>query len=70
MRTVELAPQFHGVAAGPSETERSGFSAVTTISRAAFGVDIRVLFGAGEAVIADAVEIAAEIEFVVDGAGR
>jgi hypothetical protein len=33
-------------------------------------VDIRVLFGAGEAVIADAVEIAAEIEFVVDGAGR
>lgn len=69
-RTVELAAQFHSVVPDPSGVQRSGFSAVTTISRAAFGVDIRLLFGAGEAVIADAVEIAVEIEFLLDGSGR
>jgi polyisoprenoid-binding protein YceI len=69
-RTVELAAQLHGVVADPSGADRSGFSAVTTVSRAVFGVDIRLLFGAGEAVIADAVEITVEIEFVAEGADR
>jgi polyisoprenoid-binding protein YceI len=69
-RTVELAAQFHGVVADPSGVDRSGFSAVTTVSRAAFGVDIRLLFGAGEAVVADAVEITVEIEFVAEGVNR
>jgi polyisoprenoid-binding protein YceI len=66
-RPVELAAQFQGVVADPSGAERTGFSAVTTISRAAFGVDIRLLFGAGEAVVADAVEITIDVEFVSDG---
>lgn len=69
-RAVELAVECHGVVADPSGAERAGFSAITSISRADFGVDIRLLFGAGQVVVADVVEIAVEIEFVADGAGR
>ncbi|MDN5859802.1 MAG: YceI family protein [Pseudonocardia sp.] len=68
-RPVELASRFHGVVSDPSGAERTGFSAVTTISRAAFGVDIRLLFGAGQVVVADTVEISVDVEFVADGVG-
>jgi polyisoprenoid-binding protein YceI len=54
--------------ADPSGAERTGFSAAGTISRAAFGVDIKLLFGAGDVVVADTVEIIIDIEFVADGA--
>ncbi|TCM44442.1 hypothetical protein EV648_108314 [Kribbella sp. VKM Ac-2568] len=47
--------------------ERTGFSATTRISRAAFGVDIQLGFGAGNVVVADTIEIAIEIEFTSDG---
>lgn len=66
-RTVELETEFLGVAADPSGAERTGFSATTTISRATFGVDIQLGFGAGNVVVADTIEIAIEIEFTADG---
>jgi polyisoprenoid-binding protein YceI len=66
-RTVELQTEFLGVVADPSGAERTGFSATTTISRAAFGVDIELGFGAGNVVVADTIEIAIEIEFTASG---
>ncbi|MQY09621.1 YceI family protein [Actinomadura macrotermitis] len=66
-RTVELEAEFLGVVDDPSGVRRTGFSATTTISRAAFGVDIRLGFGVGGAVVADAIEIAIEIEFTSAG---
>jgi polyisoprenoid-binding protein YceI len=62
-RTVQLEAEFLGVVDDPSGAERTGFSATTTISRAAFGVDIQLGFGAGNVVVADTIEIAIEIEF-------
>lgn len=46
-RTVQLEAEYLGVVDDPSGGWRSGFSATTTISRAAFGVDIDLAFGAG-----------------------
>ncbi len=65
-RTVELQAEFLGVVADPSGVQRTGFSATTTISRASFGVDIQLGFGAGNVVVADTIEIAIEIEFTAD----
>ncbi|WP_433331561.1 YceI family protein [Spirillospora sp. CA-294931] len=62
-KTVELEAEFLGVVDDPSGVERTGFSATTSISRAAFGVDIQLGFGAGNVVVADTIEIAIEIEF-------
>lgn len=69
-QAVELATEFHGVGADPSGTARVGFSASTVISRAAFGIDIQLGFGAGNAVVADTVEIAIEIVFALGSAAR
>jgi polyisoprenoid-binding protein YceI len=66
-RTVELDSDFFGVTDDPSGTRRTGFSATTRLSRAAFGVDIQLGFGAGNLVVADAIEIAVEIEFTSEG---
>lgn len=63
-RTVELNAEFLGIVADPSGGQRTGFSATTTISRAAFGVDIHLAFGAGNVAVADAIEIAIDIEFL------
>lgn len=63
-QTVELRAEFLGVVTDPAGGERIGFAATTTISRAAFGVDIHLAFGAGNAVVADAIEIDIDIEFV------
>ncbi len=52
-------------------TERepaAGFGASTSISRAAFGVDIHLGFGAGNVVVADAIEITIDVEFTSEGA--
>lgn len=67
-RTVELATEFLGVVPDPSGVERTGFSATTTVSRAAFGVDIQLGFGVGNVVVADSIEIGIEIEFTAGGA--
>lgn len=66
-RTVELKVEFLGVIDDPSGAQRTGFSATTTISRAAFGVDIQLGFGAGNVVVADTIEITIEIEFTSTG---
>ncbi|MEV0201514.1 YceI family protein [Nonomuraea sp. NPDC050691] len=66
-RTVGLEAEFLGVVDDPSGARRTGFSATTTISRAAFGVDIQLGFGAGNVVVADTIEIAIEIEFTTTG---
>jgi polyisoprenoid-binding protein YceI len=66
-RTVELDVEFLGVAVDPSGAERTGFSATTTISRAAFGVDIQLGLGTGNVVVADTIEIAIEIELTASG---
>lgn len=66
-RTVELEAEFLGVTDDPSGGERAGFSATATISRAAFGIDVQLMFGAGAIVVADTVEIAIEIEFTTTG---
>lgn len=66
-RTVQLQTEFLGVVDDPSGAQRTGFSATTTISRAAFGVDIQLRFGAGNVVVADTIEIAIEIEFTGGG---
>lgn len=65
--TVRLEAEFLGVVADPSGVDRTGFSATTTISRAVFGVDIQLGFGAGNVVVADAIEILIEIEFTAEG---
>lgn len=64
-KSVELATEFLGATTDAYGAERSGFSAVTSISRAAFGVDIQLGFGAGNAVVADKIEIALELEFTL-----
>jgi polyisoprenoid-binding protein YceI len=66
-RAVDLECEFLGVTGDPAGGERAGFSASASISRAAFGVDIRLVAGAGELVVADAVEITIDIEFTIGG---
>jgi polyisoprenoid-binding protein YceI len=69
-QTVQLAGEFPGVTDDPSGVQRTGFSATTTISRAAFGIDIELGFGAGNVVVGDSIEIAIDIEFTADGSDR
>ncbi|MEW9556250.1 YceI family protein [Nonomuraea sp. NPDC050783] len=66
-RTIEMGAEFLGVVDDPSGAKRTGFSATTTISRAAFGVDIQLGFGVGNVAVADTIEIAIEIEFTAAG---
>jgi len=67
-RSVELAAECLGTVDDPSGGERVGFTATTTISRASFGVDIQLGFGAGNAVVADTIEITIDVEFTSGGA--
>jgi polyisoprenoid-binding protein YceI len=67
-RTVELAAQYLGTVDDPSGGERAGFTATTTISRAAFEVNIDLRFGAGNVVVADTIEITIDIEFTSERA--
>jgi polyisoprenoid-binding protein YceI len=64
-KPVELAAEFNGALTDAYGSERSGFSAETTISRKEFGVDIQMGFGAGNAVVSDKIEISIDIEFVL-----
>jgi polyisoprenoid-binding protein YceI len=69
-RTAELAAQFLGRVDDPSGGERAGFTATTIISRAAFGVDIELAFGAGNVVVADTIEVTIDVEFTSERAGE
>ncbi|GGL85883.1 YceI family protein [Nakamurella endophytica] len=62
-RPVELASEFLGATTDAYGAERLGFSAKTSISRKEFGVSFNAAFGAGNAVVADKVEIDLELEF-------
>ncbi len=63
-REVELAVEYLGETVDAYGGTRAGFSATTSISRKAFDVSFDAAFGAGNAVVADKVEIALELEFV------
>lgn len=60
---VELAAECLGTVDDPSGGQRTGFSATTTTSRAAFGVDIHLAFSAAGVVVADIIEVTVDIEF-------
>lgn len=64
---VELAAEFLGTVEDPSGGQRVGFTATAAISRAAFGVDLHLGFGAGNVVVADSIEITIDVEFTSDG---
>jgi polyisoprenoid-binding protein YceI len=61
---VELAVEYLGETVDAYGATRAGFSAKTSISRKAYGVSFEAAFGAGNAVVADKVEIDLELEFV------
>ena len=61
---VELAVEFLGETIDAYGSTRAGFSASTSISRKSYGVSFDAAFGAGNAVVADKVEIDLELEFV------
>ncbi len=65
---VELAVEFLGETVDAYGGTRAGFSAKTSISRKSYGVSFEAAFGAGNAVVADKVEIDLELEFVKDAA--
>lgn len=65
---VDLAVEFLGATTDAYGAERAGFSATTSISRKAFGIDIEMGFGAGNAVVADKIEIALELEYTLNAA--
>lgn len=69
-RVVEFAVDHLGVVEDPSGAQRTGFSATTTLSRAAFGIDIELAFGAGNVVVGDTVEIELDVEFLTDEGHR
>lgn len=62
-RPVELATEFQGATNDAYGQDRVGFSATTEISRKEFGVSFNAAFGAGNAIVADKVEISLELEF-------
>ncbi len=61
---VELAVEFFGETVDASGLTRAGFTASTTISRRAYGVSYDAAFGAGNAVVADSIAIAMDLEFI------
>lgn len=67
-RTVELTAECLGAVDDPSGGERVGFTATTSISRAEFGIDIKLTFGAGNIVVADTIDIMIDVEFINGGA--
>jgi polyisoprenoid-binding protein YceI len=61
---VELAVEYLGETVDAYGGTRAGFSAKTSISRKSYGVSFEAAFGAGNAVVADKVDIDLELEFV------
>jgi polyisoprenoid-binding protein YceI len=63
-REVELAVEFLGEGEDAYGQTRAGFSATTSISRRDYNVSFNAVFGAGNSVVGDKVDIALELEFV------
>ena len=64
-RSVDLDLEFHGIHPDPWGGTRAGFSATTSISRKAFGVDFEIPMDGGGVVVGDKVEITLEIQAVL-----
>ncbi len=58
------AVEFNGINGDPWGGTRAGFSAVTAISRSAFGVDFEIPLGADAVVIGDKVRVELELQCV------
>ncbi|MQA01288.1 MAG: polyisoprenoid-binding protein [Streptosporangiales bacterium] len=66
-RAVTLQVEFNGTGTDPWGGTRAGFSATTAVSRDDYGVDFNVpLPGGDKALLGDKVEIAIEVEAVLD----
>ena len=63
--SVDLDLEFHGVHPDPWGGTRAGFSATTSISRKAFGVDFEIPMDGGGVVVGDKIEISLEIQAVL-----
>ncbi len=62
-KSVNLDTEFLGATTDAYGSERSGFSASTSISRKEFDVSFNAAFGAGNTIVSDKVEISLELEF-------
>ncbi len=62
---VELDVEFLGETVDAFGYTRAGFTATTAISRKAYGVSYDAAFGAGNAVVADRIDIAMDLEFIL-----
>ncbi len=62
---VELDVEFFGQTVDAFGYTRAGFTASTAISRKAYGVSYDAAFGAGNAVVADRIDIAMDLEFIL-----
>jgi len=65
---VVLDLEFNGVSGDPWGGTRSGFSAVTEISRKDFGIDFNIPLDGGGHVVGDKIKIFLEVEAVLQGA--
>jgi polyisoprenoid-binding protein YceI len=65
-KNVALKLELNGFTADPYGGQRAGFSATTEISRSEFGVDIHMPMDGGGVVVSDKVQIALEIEAVLN----
>ncbi|AZI57492.1 polyisoprenoid-binding protein [Nakamurella antarctica] len=65
-KAVTLETEYLGETVDAYGATRTGFSAHTSINRKDFGISIEMGFGAGNAVVADKIEISLELEFVKD----
>lgn len=63
-KPVTLEVEHLGATVDAYGADRIGFTATTSISRKEYGVSFEAAFGAGNAVVADKVEITLELEFV------
>lgn len=62
---VELDVEFNGAEVYPMDQQRhAGFSASTTISRGAFGIDFDVPLGVDKVALGDKVKVELELQFV------
>ncbi|GAA1997848.1 YceI family protein [Nakamurella flavida] len=63
-KPVTLEVEHLGATVDAYGADRVGFTATTSISRKEYGVSFEAAFGAGNAVVADKVEITLELEYV------
>jgi len=64
-KPVQLALELNGVTPDPYGKTRAGFSASTEINRKYFGIDINMPMDGGGVVVGDKIQIALEIEAVL-----